>query len=139
MSFTTKTRYGAEESYPDDADIPAVVESLIRELETEQFEEPDDEHYQVAVGYGDWAVTVTIYGLMILDDMRELADGRPGLELFKRAASREEAANLLTLMARGQVEAVRAAGWVARDQVPPWERDLFRQSRGSPAEPVNSL
>ena len=48
-------------------------------------------------------------------------------ELFKRAASREEAAHLLTLMARGEVEAVRAAGRVPRDQAPPWERDLFRQ------------
>ena len=41
MAFTTKTRYGAMESYSEDRDIPAVVESLIRELETEQFDEPD--------------------------------------------------------------------------------------------------
>jgi hypothetical protein len=115
------------ERYADDVVIPAVVESLIRELETEQFEEPDDEHYQVAIGHGDWAVTVTVYGLMILDDMREPPDGESAPELFKRAASRQEAAHLLTLMARGEVEAVRAAGWVPRDQVPPWERDLFRQ------------
>jgi hypothetical protein len=128
MAFTAKTRYGAMERYTDDADIPAVVESLIRELETEQFEEPDDEHYQVAIGYGDWAVTVTVYGVMILDDMRALPGGRLAPELFKRAASREEAAHLLALIARGDVDAVRAAGWAPRDQVPPWERDLFRQS-----------
>lgn len=126
MAFTTKTRYGAMESFPDHSDIAAIVESLLQELETEQFEEVDDEHYQVAIGFGDWSVTVTVYGLMILDDMRETADGQPGPELFKRAASREEAANLLTLMARGEVEAVRAAGWLPRDRVPPWERDLFR-------------
>jgi hypothetical protein len=127
MVFNTKTRYGAVESYPDDADIPAIVESLIRELETEQFEEPDDEHYQVAIGYGDWAVPVTVYGLMILDDMRELPNGPPGPELFKRAASREEAVTLLTLMAQGEIDAVRKAGWVPRDQVPAWKRDLFRK------------
>ena len=54
MAFTTKTRYGAMESYSGSADIPVIVESLIKELETEQFEEPDDEHYQVAIGHGDW-------------------------------------------------------------------------------------
>ncbi len=129
MAFTAKTRYGAMASYADDADAPAVVESLLRELETEQFEEPDDEHFQVAIGYGDWAVTVTVYGLMILDDLREPPEGEPAPELFRRAASREEAAALLILLARGQVDAVRAAAWVPRDQVPPWQRDLFRQSK----------
>ncbi len=127
MAFTAKTRYGAMERHTDAAVIPAVVESLIRELETERFAQPDDEHYQVAIGYGDWAVTVTVYGLMMLDDMRTTPNGfMPSL--YKRAASRQEAVDLLTLMARGEVEAVRAAGWVARDQVPRRERDLFRKS-----------
>lgn len=133
MAFTTKTRYGAMESYPSTAEIAAVVESLIRELETEQFDEPDDEHYQVAIGHDDWAITVTVYGLMILDNMHESAEGEPGTELFRRATSREEVTRLLTLMARGEVEAVQAAGWLPRDQVPPWERDLFRQPHGGTA------
>ncbi len=127
MPFSTKTRYGAMESYTDDREIPAVVESLIRELETEEFDEPDDEHYQVAIGYGDWAVTVTVYGLMILDDMREIDSGIAP-ELFKRAVSREEVAGLLTMMAKGQLEQVQAAGWVPRDQLPPYIHALFRQS-----------
>ena len=38
MAFTTKTRYGAMESYSDDLENPEVVESLICEPETEQFE-----------------------------------------------------------------------------------------------------
>jgi hypothetical protein len=126
MAFTAKTRYGAMESYSDERVIPGVVEALVRELETEQFDEPDDEHYQVAIGYGDWAVTVTVYGLMILDDMRGLERGQIAPELFKRAVSREEAVNLLTMMAQGQVEKVRAAGWVPRDQLPPYEGPLFR-------------
>jgi hypothetical protein len=129
MPFTIKTRYGAMETYTDDARIPEAVAFLIEELETEQFDEPDDEHYQVAVGHGDWAVTVTVtvYGLMILDDMRGPPGGGP--TLFKRAKSRDEAIHLLTLMARGEINAVRVAGWTLRDQVPPWERDLFRQPR----------
>ncbi len=128
MAFTTKTRYGSMERHTDDASIPRVVESLIRELETEQFEEPDDEHYQIAIGFDDWAVTVTVYGLMILDDMRRTPTGGFAEGLFKRATSREEAVQMLTLMARGEIEAVRAGGWVPREQVPPWERDLFRKS-----------
>ncbi len=128
MAFNTKTRYGAMESYADDADIPVIVESLIRELETEQFEEPDDEHYQVAIGNSDWAVTVTVYGLMILDDLRELPNGEVAPALFKRATSREEVVSILTLLAKGQVDAVRKADWVPRDQVPKWERDLFRKA-----------
>jgi hypothetical protein len=127
MAFTVKTRYGAMERYADTAGAAAVVESLIRELETEQFEEPDDEHYQIAIGHGDWAVTVTVFGLMILDDMRE---GASGGALYKRAASRDEAARVLTQMARGEIEVVQAAGWTPRDQVPPWERDLFRRPKG---------
>lgn len=127
MPFTTTTRYGAMESYTDDREIPAVVEALIRELETEEFDEPDDEHYQVAIGHGDWAVTVTVYRLMILDDMREIENGIAS-ELFKRAVSRDEAIGLLTMMAKGQLEQVQAAGWVPRDELPPYTRALFRQS-----------
>ena len=135
MAFTAKTRYGSMERYEDDAAIPSVVESLIRELETEQYNEPDDEHYQVAIAHGDWVVTVEVYGLMILNDMRELPGGGVTLELFKRAASRQEAADLLGLMARGEIAAVQAAGWVPRDQAPPWERDLFRLPTAE-AEPM---
>jgi hypothetical protein len=127
MGFTTKTRYGATEFYSDERAIPTVVEALICELETEQFDEPDDEHYQVAIRYGDRAITVTVYGLMVLDDMRGLESGQITPELFKRAASREEAVNLLTMMAKGQVEKVQAADWVPRDELPPYERALFRQ------------
>jgi hypothetical protein len=128
MAFTT-ARYGAVESYPDDADIRCVVESLIRNLESEKLGETNDERSQVAVRYGDWAVTVMASGLMFLDELRGLADGRPAPRVFKRAASREEAGALLALMAHGQVEAVRAAGWLQRDEVAPWEQDLFRQPR----------
>ena len=127
MAFTAKTRYGSMDSYADDAEIPVVVESLIRELETEDSGEPDDEHTQVAVQYGDWAVTVTVFGLMILDDMRNMKEGGFGEALFKRAASRTEAVAMLTLMANGKVQDVRAAGWVPRDQLPPYETALFRR------------
>jgi hypothetical protein len=59
--------------------------------------------------------------------MRELEDGDIAPKLFKRAGSREEAVTLLTMMAKGQVENVRATGWVPRDQLPPYKWALFRQ------------
>src|SRR5437764_1105287 len=122
MAFVAKTRYGAEVSYSDEGQIPAVVEMLIRELETEQFDEPDDEHFQVAITYGDWAVTVTVFGHMILDDMSGLDEGIIEPELFKRAASRNEAIVTLSLIAEGKVDEVRSAGWLPRAQLSPYER-----------------
>ena len=53
MAFTVYTRYGSENRYDDDAVIPSVVEQLLQELETEQFDEPDDEHTRVSVSYKD--------------------------------------------------------------------------------------
>lgn len=133
MFFSIKTRYGAMEQFDDGADIPTIVEQLIRELETEQFDEPDDEHTQVAVSNEDWSVTVQVSGLMTLSDMRliEAMVRDPSIklpeELHIRAKSRQEAFDMLSMMARGEIEAVRSAPWSLFDQVPPYERDLFRK------------
>jgi hypothetical protein len=54
MGFFVHTRYGAQERYSDDGAIPSVVEGLLEELETEQFEEPDNEHAEISVNYGQW-------------------------------------------------------------------------------------
>lgn len=37
MLFEAKSRYGAEEAFESDADIPAVVERLVGELERDSF------------------------------------------------------------------------------------------------------
>lgn len=134
MPFIVKTRYGAEEKYPDDADIPAIVESLIHELETEHYEEPDDEHTQVAISNRDWSVTVQISGLMTLDDLSRITgsdDDVPSEELFIRANSRSQAIEMLTLIAKGDIERVRSAHWTPFDKVPPYKGDLFRAEEGS--------
>jgi hypothetical protein len=127
MPFTTQTRYGAGQSYDDDATIPSVVEDLINELETEHYEEPDDEHAQVAVESQGWALTVQVSGLMTLDDLSEIEDGKLPDALYIRANSRAEAVDMLTKMALGQLVAVRAGAWVPLDQLPPYMCDLFRQ------------
>jgi hypothetical protein len=132
MPFLVKTRYGAMVIYPDVADIPTVIESLIRELETEHHDEPDDEHTQVAISNGDWSVTVQVSGLMTLDDLGRITGGdddAPSEELFLRARSRGQAVEMLTLIAEGNVDRVRAGSWTPFDRVPPHEGDLFRVKR----------
>jgi hypothetical protein len=128
VPFIVKTRYGAMERYPDDADIPAIVERLIHELETESYEEPDDEHTQVAISNGDWSVTVQVSGLMTLDHLGSIERNHdvPYQELFIRAKSRSEAVEMLTSIAGGEIEKVRSDRWAPFDQVPPYESDLFR-------------
>jgi hypothetical protein len=130
MPFTIKTRYGAMKSFKDQADIPKIVEGLIEELETEQFDEPDDEHTQVAVSHGDWAVTVQVSGLMTLDDLSWITGSKkskPVEPLYIRAKSRSEALEMLLKMARGEVDAVRAARWKPFDKAPVFKRNLFRK------------
>jgi hypothetical protein len=130
MPFKVKSRYGAEEKHLDDADIPAVVERLIHELEAEFYDEPDDEHTQVAISNGDWSVTVQISGLLTLDDLGWITgcdDDVPSEELFIRAKSRSQAVEMLTRIAKGDIERVRSEQWTPFDQVPPYEADLFRE------------
>lgn len=130
MPFTIKTRYGSMQSFQDTADFPTVVAGLIEELETEQFDEPDDEHTQVGVSFGDWAVTVQVSGLMTLDDLSWITgseDDKPVESLYIRAQSCSQALEMLLTMARGEIDKVRAARWTPRDQVPPFKRNLFRK------------
>lgn len=130
MPFRTKTRYGAQERYGDGADIATIVEALIVELETEQFDEPDDEHTQVAVGHGHWSVTVMVSGLMVLDDLSAITGSphdQPIAPRYLRAQSREEAGAMLRLMAEGRIDRVLEAAWTA--ELSPWRGDLFRARR----------
>lgn len=60
------TRYGYSESVSDPNDA-WITTRLIAELRTEQFDEPDDEHTQVAVGNEHCAVTAQVSGLITLD------------------------------------------------------------------------
>ena len=53
-----KTRYGYSQQVSD-PDDPWITRKLIAELRSEQFDEPDDEHTQVAVGNEHWSVSRT--------------------------------------------------------------------------------
>lgn len=125
MAFGTKTRYGATPRYDDGADIEAVVEDLIEELETEQFDEPDDEHTQIAVSHGNWCITVFVSGLIGLDDFTGVEV--PFNSLYLRAQDRTAVKRLLCQLARGEIVQMRAAGWTSFENLPPYQSDFFRR------------
>jgi hypothetical protein len=130
MSFEIKTRYGAKEAYETSEDAPTVIEGLLEELETEEFDEPDNEHTEVAVSFGEWAVTAQVSGLLTQDDLRGIVESeshRPAEALYLRAVSRSQVKEILIAMAEGRLEDVRRAGWAPFDRVPPFRKDLFRK------------
>lgn len=130
MDFITTSRYGADRRYEDPSEAPAAVEKLIRELETEEFEEPDDEHTQVAVSFGDWSVTAQVSGLLTLSDQSGITGSPadpPVPALHLRAVSRSQVTELLIAMAEGRLDEVRRAGWMPFDRLPPYQKDLFRK------------
>jgi hypothetical protein len=129
LGFRIKTRYGATETFEDTAQAERVVDRLITELATEEFEEPDDEHTQVVVGYKDWSVTAQVSGLLRLSNLSGITGSptdRAPEELFMRATSKSQVADLLLKTALGRIDEVRAAGWLPFEKVGPHQADLFR-------------
>ena len=131
MGFEIKTRYGAMLKVEDSGKAAEVVDDLLEELSTEEFEEPDDEHTQVALCHSDWSLTAQVSGLLTLDDLSWITAGRSVDEmipsLYLRATSRGQVRDLLLAMAEGRLDEVKRAGWREYDLVPPWTKDLFRR------------
>jgi hypothetical protein len=135
MAFQTTALYGGMNRYGDDADIPTVVDDLLGELETEQFEEPDNEHAEVSVRFQEWALSVHVSGQMSLQDLSWI---KPGGKLGRRipplcrwARTRQGVADMLAMLARGEIEQLRAkAGWVRREELPARKGgDFFRRRK----------
>lgn len=130
MAFRTTDRYGGMDRHGDDADIPGVVDGLLEELETEQFEEPDNEHAEIAVSFGDWTLSVHVSGLVFLQDLSWLeSGGTPVPPLYRWAGTREGVAGMLVMFARGEIEQLRdEPGWVRREELPARNGgDFFRR------------
>jgi hypothetical protein len=134
MEFYVYTRYGAQERYGEFDDIPSLIEDLLEELETEDFEKPDNEHTEVSLTNGNWYVAVNVSGLLTLGNNSWITGKEtdvPTPTLHMRASSRSQVSDLLNKLARGEVEAVRSAAWTARENLPPFKCDFFRgPSRG---------
>jgi hypothetical protein len=113
-------------------EIGPIVEALVAELEVEKFGKPDDEHTEIAISSGNWAVTVDVSGLMSLDDLSWItgsSDDVPIPTVHLRAQTRGDVVDMLRSIAEGRIDAVRAAPWVAFEKLPPHRRDLFRKGR----------
>jgi hypothetical protein len=125
-----KTRYGHTQliSDPDD---PWITRKLIAELRTEQFDEPDDEHTQVAVGNEHWAVTAQVSGLITFDNM-DLLEGEDSdlpETMFLRDIPDEQLVRIWQAVVRGDKNALLEHPWKPFDDLPPYVSDYYR--RGS--------
>jgi len=116
--------------HADDSDVRTIIWSLLKELTHEEFDEPDDEHTQVAVSRGDWAITVQVSGLVTLDDLSWITgsqDDRPTPSVYLRDLPNERLIPILEALAGGNIDPVLKAGWRPFDELPPYSRDFYRQ------------
>ena len=121
------TRYGHSESV-DDPNSEWITRKLISELRTEHFDTPDDEHTQVSVSNEHWSVTAQVSGLITFDNM-DLLEGEPS-ELPETMHLRDipdsELIELWQAVIRSDEEAFMRPVWKAIDELPPYERDFYR-------------
>src|SRR4051812_16366988 len=112
MGFSVWHRSETNTKHGNEADIPAVVDGLLRELEDAQLEVPQD---KVGVSSGNWSLEVWGSGLLSLADMSRVAGSQCDVEFEVRrwAAGRSDVARVMALVAAGRVEEVLAQpGWV---------------------------
>jgi hypothetical protein len=123
-----KTRYGHTQD-ASDPDDPWIIQKLIAELRTEQFDEPDDEHTQVAVGIEHWAVTAQVSGLVTFDNM-DLLEGDPSdlpEKMFLRNIPDEELIRIWQAVVREDEEALLTHSWIPLEALPPYVSDYYRR------------
>ena len=125
MKFTTQSRYGllSEHDVVVSA-IEPILWELVNELRVEQFEQPDDEHTQVAVAAGAWSISVYVSGLVELENL-ETGDGS-GWSRYLRDVPDRDLLELLVHLAQHDFQKVHAAGWCAFEDLPAYERDFYR-------------
>lgn len=135
MAFRTTSRSGGMDRYGDVADIPKVINALIEELETEECEEPDNEHAEVAVSHGNWTLSVHVTGLISLLDLSWIGEAgklsRPIPPLRRWAKTRKGVADMLAMVARGEIDRVRGKkGWAPPGKLSARTGgDFFRQRK----------
>jgi hypothetical protein len=126
MGFYVYDRMGGQDRYGDNADINSVVAGLLDQLQ----EDPEDqEHTEVSVHHGDWYVAAHVSGVLKLGNSSWIKSGskRKAIPpLYLRASRKAEVARLLKLMANGDIETIRKAKWVSKDQLPGGKKALFR-------------
>jgi hypothetical protein len=82
----------------------------------------------VSVHNGDWYLAAGVSGVLRLGNSAWVKAGRkrnPVPTLYRRASRKAEVSRMLKLMARGDIEAIRKAEWVPREQLPAARKNLF--------------
>jgi hypothetical protein len=123
-----KTRYGYTQQVSD-PDDPWITRKLISELRTEEFDEPDDEHTQVAVGNEHWSVTAKVSGLVTFENLDLLLAGREsGLPetMHLRDIPDAQLIRIWQAVVRGDKGALLEHPWKPLGELPPYERDFYR-------------
>ncbi len=121
------TRYGHSQSV-DDPNDEWVTTKLLRELRTEQFDEPDDEHTQVSVGNEHWAVTAQVSGLITFDNI-DLLEGEPSdlpETMHLRDIPDTQLIAIWQAVIRGDRDALLDHAWQSFDDLPAYNSDYYR-------------
>jgi hypothetical protein len=124
---TIKTRYGAMLPVSDPND-PWITRKLIAELRTEEFEEPDDEHTQVSVDNGHWAVTAQVSGLVTLDNLDLIRGRQSGFPeaMRLRDIPDDQLIGMWQAVVRGDDASFLGHQWKPLKELPPYVRDYYR-------------
>ena len=122
-----KTRYGYSQQVSD-PDDPWITRKLIAELRSEQFDEPDDEHTQVAVGNEHWSVTAQVSGLITFDNMDLLEGEESDLpeNMHLRDIPDAQLIRIWQAVVRGDKGALLEHPWKPLSGLPPYVRDFYR-------------
>jgi hypothetical protein len=122
-----KTRYGYSQIINDPND-EWIVQKLIAELRSQQFEEPDDEHTEVAVGNEHWAVTANVSGLIIFEnmDLFECKESDLSEEIYLRDIPDEQLISIWQAVVLSDKEALLKYSWKSWIELPRYVRDFYR-------------
>ena len=122
-----KTRYGYSQQVSD-PDDPWITRKLIAELRSEQFDEPDDEHTQVAVGNEHWSVTAQVSGLITFDNMDLLEGEQSDLpeNMHLRDIPDAQLVRIWQAVVRGDKAALLEHPWKPLSGLPPYVHDFYR-------------
>ena len=121
IQATVRWRYGGTTEVNEPHELEDAIDRLLHQLRTEEFEEPDDEHTRVSLSRGDFAIEIQVSGRVTFADLSRYS------ELYLRDVPDATLRQLLIDLANERYEAVRDAGWLPRDELPPYERDFYRQ------------
>ena len=129
MAVQIRSRYGYT-STPSPEDLREAIASMLRELRTERYEEPDNEHTRVAMTHNEnVCIEIKVDGMVTLVDLRFLttpADAIVPQEVYIADIPDDQMTALLVALAQGDYETVLAAGWGSKSELPPYKGDFYR-------------